>query len=628
MKKNFKYAILSAIAFVGAVSFSACSSSDEIVDNPNYNPADNTVKTQFTISVTNKAGSGTRMSEATVQGQTTPTFRGLDQMVLIPYGKVTSGDVDGNRLAAGITLNVSGGTANTLPVFAYGSSNSYVYSDVNIPLGTYGFLFYGKAIDATAGTLITTAADKFTYGYLTPSDLTGEKTSFGFSLDPIAPTTTTSSIAGPLLDYVNSIAAATGWATAENAAIKGLYTNFITMKAGSSTSIRAALEDLYESLMNNTDAVSNAVCTAILSKATYSATANSSGEKLVFDNSIAGYPADINLPDGAVALTWSTTTTPAVASWMASGTTATPSGGTWNTGTADFTGLDKYVFPASLYYRANSPVVVSKKKESTNYGTKTWAQITNATSGLYKDGDNVNSSTQSVAIVEPIQYAVAQLKTTVKIGGATLHDKYGDVVKIGTTTTDDGTFKLTGILIGGQKNVDWQFLPKGTDTYTIFDNTVPSESDANVINGTSSTVTNYTLALENAAEEEVYIALELENNAKDFMGKDGLVAKGTKFYLVGKLKPSTATSGYNSSTMNQVFKQDYVTVANFTILINDGQSPSSTPTGSGTPENPYIYPDGLGAAYNVIPDLRTPKMELGLSVDLTWQQGLQFGINL
>ena len=626
MKKNFKYALLSAIALVGAVSFSACSSSDEIVDNPNYNPADNTVKTQFTISVTNKAGSGTRMSEATVQGQTTPTFRGLDQMVLIPYGKVTSGDVDGNRLAAGITLNVSGGTANTLPSFQHQNSNSYVYSDVNIPLGTYGFLFYGKAIDATAGTLITTAADKFTYGYLTPSDLTGEKASFGFSLDPIAPTTTTSSIAGPLLDYVNSIAAATGWASAENAAIKGLYTNFITLKAGSSTSIRAALEDLYESLMNNADDVSKAVCAAILTQADYSPTPSSSGEKLTLKTAVSGYPADINLPDGAVALTWSTATTPAVASWMASGTTATPSGGTWNTGTADFTGLDKYVFPASLYYRANSPVVVSKKKESTNYGTNTWAQITNTTSGLYKDGDNVNSSTQSVAIVEPIQYAVAQLKTTVKIGGATLHDKYGDEVKIGTATTEDGTFKLTGILIGGQKNVDWQFLPKGTDTYTIFDNTVPSESDANVINGTSSTVTNYTLALENAAEEEVYIALELENNAKDFMGKDGLVAKGTKFYLVGKLKPSTATSGYE--TIKQVFKQDYVTVANFTILINDGQSPSSSPTGSGTPDDPKIYPDGLGAAYNVIPDLRTPKMELGLSVDLTWQSGLQFDINL
>ena len=43
MKKNFKYAFMSAIAFAGAVSFSACQSSDEIVDNPDYNPEDNSV---------------------------------------------------------------------------------------------------------------------------------------------------------------------------------------------------------------------------------------------------------------------------------------------------------------------------------------------------------------------------------------------------------------------------------------------------------------------------------------------------------------------------------------------------------------------------------------------------------
>lgn len=623
MKKNFIYALMSAIAVVGAVSFTACSSSDEIVDNPNYNPVDNTVKTQFTISVTNKAGSGTRMSEAVVQGQATPTFRGLDQMVLIPYGKVTSGDVDGNRLAAGITLNVSGGTANTLPSFQHPNSNSYVYSDVNIPLGTYGFLFYGKAIDATAGTLITTPVDKFTYGYLTPSDLTGEKASFGFSLDPIAPTTTTSSIAGPLLDYVKSIAAATGWATAENAAIKGLYTNFITMKAGSSTSIRAALEDLYESLMNNADDVSKAVCTAILSKATYSATANSSGEKLVFDSRIAGYPADINLPDGAVALTWSAAT-PAVPSWMAAETTATPSGGTWNTGTADFTGLDKYVFPASLYYRANSPVVVSNKKESDNYGSKTWTEITNTSTGLYTNGDNVNSSTQSVAIVEPIQYAVALLESHVKIAATTLKDRKGDDIKIGTDATDDGTFKLTGILIGGQKNVDWQFLPTtatGASIYTIYDKDIPSASDANVLSLTSSDATNYTLALENAENESVYVALEFENNAKDFMGKDGLIAKGTKFYLVAQLDPTDKTGDGHTATgdLNKVFKQDYKTIVTFKIKENTIPQPSS---------DPEVYPDGLGAAYNVIPDLRTPKMELGLSVNLEWQRGLEFVINL
>ncbi|MBO7045880.1 MAG: hypothetical protein J6W38_05950 [Prevotella sp.] len=646
MKKNFVYAILSAIALSGAAGFAGCSSSDEIIDNPNYNPETNSVKTQFTISVTKEAGSATRMSEATVQGQATPVFRGLDQMVLIPYGKVTSNDVDDNRIGAGITLNVSGGIANTLPAFSNTNSNSYVYSDVNIPLKTYGFLFYGKAIDATAGTLITSPAEMFTYGYLTPSNLAGEKAYFSFSLKPIHAETsssTTSAIAGPLLEYVKDIAAATGWANATNPSIKGLYTDFIKMKAGSSASIRAALEDLYESLMNNTDAVSTAVITAIETKAKYSSTANDKGEKLVFkvsktidatngiDEPVGGYPADINLPDGAVALTWSggSGDTPAVPSWQETDNTAAPSAGTWNTGTANFTGLNKYVFPASLYYRANSPVVVSNNKQETNYGTQTWAAITNTSSGLYKDGNFVTSRTQSVAIVEPIQYAVAQLKSNISIETATLKDKYGDDVKIGPTTTagNDGTFKVTGILIGGQKDVDWQFLPSGTTTYTIYDNAIPS---SNEISGTTSTVTNYTLALENTADEIVYIAIEFENNAKDFMGKDGLVAKGTKFYLVGKLQPSLG-SGYASGTKDKVFKQDYVTTANFTIITNDGETGNSANyprTGTGTPDDPYIYPGGLGAAYNVIPDLRTPLMELGLSVDLGWTEGITFNVDL
>lgn len=58
--------------------------------------------------------------------------------------------------------------------------------------------------------------------------------------------------------------------------------------------------------------------------------------------------------------------------------------------------------------------------------------------------------------------------------------------------------------------------------------------------------------------------------------------------------------------------QDYVTTANFTIKVNDGTS----------------HDQGLGAAYNVIPDLRTPALSIGLSVDLTWQAGLTFNVDM
>ena len=33
---------------------------------------------------------------------------------------------------------------------------------------------------------------------------------------------------------------------------------------------------------------------------------------------------------------------------------------------------------------------------------------------------------------------------------------------------------------------------------------------------------------------------------------------------------------------------------------------------------------GLGSAYNIIPDLRTTQMELGMSVNLEWKTGIKF----
>ena len=63
-------------------------------------------------------------------------------------------------------------------------------------------------------------------------------------------------------------------------------------------------------------------------------------------------------------------------------------------------------------------------------------------------------------------------------------------------------------------------------------------------------------------------------------------------------------------SLNQVFKQDYKTIANFSISQNTGDE----------------HKKGLGAAYNTIPDLRTPQLELGLSVDLHWEEGITFDV--
>ena len=90
MKKYSIYALMGAIALAGSVGFSSCSSSsDDIIDNPDYIPEDNAVKTQFAISLpSNVNASITRMSDAKVQ-QADNTFRGMQDIVIIPFVKIS-----------------------------------------------------------------------------------------------------------------------------------------------------------------------------------------------------------------------------------------------------------------------------------------------------------------------------------------------------------------------------------------------------------------------------------------------------------------------------------------------------------------------------------------------------------
>ena len=81
----------------------------------------------------------------------------------------------------------------------------------------------------------------------------------------------------------------------------------------------------------------------------------------------------------------------------------------------------------------------------------------------------------------------------VKLGNATtLYDKNGEAY---TVDTEDG-FTVTGILIGGQKQVKYDFTQNTSATeYTIYDNITKSNGITPAKLTTASAV-NYTLALE------------------------------------------------------------------------------------------------------------------------------------
>ena len=84
--------------------------------------------------------------------------------------------------------------------------------------------------------------------------------------------------------------------------------------------------------------------------------------------------------------------------------------------------------------------------------------------------------------------------------------------------------------------------------------------------------------------------------------------------MTAVLDPKEA-SNYDENNRNKIFIQDHVT--QLTVTIKNGKSK----------DDPTFDPDkfdggGMGEATNGIPDLTSPGIEVGTSVDLQWRQGL------
>lgn len=578
MKKNFKYAFLSATALMGAVSFSACSSSDDVVDNPDFLPEKNAVKAQFAISLPSNVNAPvTRMIATDVQ-QADNSFLGMQDIVMIPFATKPA-NADASQLGEPISLGDIG--YNGLQQLTGSTANYKVYSDVTVPLGTSAFLFYAQTQEQNS----KTTEYKFTNGStIKTAPSTAGKAGYTFAPDTIFigdyTSTTDNVIGNNIITYLTQIAQTPNWTnnstTTPNEGLRNLYEAFTSLKAGSSFSVQRVVKDLYNSIKNNTDALSQAIVTRITT--TYASV--SGGGDLIFNNNISGYPANLNLPDGAAKITCNATS-----------------------GVFSFdNNLNQYAFPAALWYRANTAIKVSNNKQTNTsnlYAGKTTWGGTDGVLSLYTDGSSVTSTTRSIALEDSIQYAVGRLDVQVQCADVTLLDQKGNEVTVPT----DG-FPVSAILVGGQKPVNFLFTePIGTKEYTIYD----KATGVNAKNG-SFDGTNYTLALETAAGTDVNIAIELENTTGvDFYGQNGqIIPADSKFYLSTALSANDATE-----TGGKIFKQDFYTQAKLTI-----KKGTSADTNS----------EGLGAATNTIPDLRTPQLELGLAVDLHWQPGHTFEI--
>lgn len=590
MKIFSKYAYMGAIALVGAVGFTACSSDDDLTapQNPTFNGE--SVKTQFAINIPYAGGKDTRMSEDATQGDgASASFNGMQSIYLLPLTATGSGASTFNSI---IPLPAFTG-------FEDGSSNYKLYNDVNVPVGTTHFLFYGIG----GQSIPSNASDKFANGILKSTlPATASAGEVKFNLEKILTGNEFTTPQTKLLEVLNEVSKAPSWSTQSVGTELGdLYTSYKTLTGGSANSIKLTMEELYNAVNGLATATSDSpektIALAIQNKIKeYFTVAGASAPYTLTWNisepsDIANYPTNLNVPEGAAQVDWN------------DGKSAFEYVTNATVGASDKT-LNVYnlCYPASLAYFVNTPLKATTEKNVT------WPNTASNWESEQWDGwtDAVAASTQTVALKDNIQYGVANLNTTVTCKTSTLEDNASVVAKDKYSANQhivvpaDG-FKVTGLLVGGQPDfASWDMTPFDNNfTMTVYDNSLTDiYAKYNAVSNK-----NYTLLLDNTVESDhkpVNIALELVNSSgSDFYGVDGKIAKGAKFYLVAQLNPTEGTG----AALSDVFVQDYVTTANLIIT-------------------------SLKNAYVTIPDLRASELVLGLSVDLTWKTGLKFDVEI
>ena len=613
MKKVKFFGLAGTILLASGAGFSSCSS-DSADPTGGTGVAGQVVKAQFAINIpygnnpsANQAKKVTRMTADMTQQNN--HFRGISDIVLLTF----SGDPATTTSITDATSIINIGTDDN----AYAQDDyRRLYRDIEIPVGTSYIAFYGKATKNGESSFKTgEITDEGTSGKTLANishKLTPIKSDADFKTDEDA-----QAIIGALnaianakvndngTDYtwanIDNVSTSLSWLTDhEKKFLADRYKTFIKLKAGSKASVKACIESLMAALAGETPEA-GVPDTKKLTAEIYKKCQEALGKI----NTLREFPRNLNLPDGVAALSWNTGESKFA--YSAPGNDLFSTGNTIN--------YQKICYPAELSYFVNTKTMVSDKDMSSlsdfpEYNDWTQNTETGWTAKTNFEEKAVVNSTKTVGLKDPVQYSVAVLKSTVKCDAAKLDDNAKQAGKLEAdqqiTVPTDG-FPVTGILIGGQpESVDWKYEPT-TETFanTIYDQNM-NGTNGTITAGTTASTPNYTLVFDNKSTDKktVFVTIELKNNSgMDFYGQDGIILNGAKFYLVGKLDPTATTGTTNPNTVDHVFVQDHITTANFTIK-------------------------DLKKAYNCIPDLRTSGINVGLAVDLTWQEGITFDVDL
>ena len=531
------------------LSLLGCTSGDATIDRDDPQPPvvnNGRVAVDLALSVSTTTGN-TRMASAVVN----PTSLDIDGWSVLPF--MVPSDQDSIRKTDTPAMNAVTGFVTL--------GKHYLVSDKQLNIGVNAFLCYAKA--KHAGDYSAT-----NHGSLTTTNL---GLASNFALTPITPPTASDAIE----KYMNSIADAGNWKNQSDNQAATEFEKFINWNkntlepdglAGSTKNIIAYVNEWYTKA-GYIESIGSTIQAAIqnLDKVTVT-----DGKVTAINGVTENYP-DV-FPDGSAVIKWnSNSATPAFA----------------------YETFPNYAYPAERYFYANSRIYTSENSRQNDYSNEKWSDVLNTyeNKGTDNKGDVVASTTRSVAIKNPLSYGVAGMEIHIKASSGTIGDYVSNAITLG-----EKTFPLTAVIVGSQVEQNCFFQPanptlQNEPEYLIYDKQI---ADEHVY--LTSTLSNpvYTLGLQTKDDVSLKVVLEFQNDSgAAFTSENGVIHKGTKFYLLASvvppgehdLKPNTTTEEEYGDIGKRVMTRGHMTVVNLTI-------------------------GSLRTAYNALPDLSSDKLRL------------------
>lgn len=605
MKRGNLVILTALVAFLLSPVFTGC--------GKDVLPENERVSVSFSLPVGQAAGGvATKMSGDVVQNDNPKTFRGIQQLYVLPF-KI---EAENNVIREIVYASDAPEELRAMPYYTSlmdfkdnqdKTIKGYIFDGVVMNRGVNTVLVYGLAAEKASetmapgsvpykqhfGSLVLTAPSKVAKAgdiqfNLEPFlSIQNQKDAFSqWKSDNIALLNEVANASVTIGDKTYSFKTPSSYNSATLESVLNAFTSEGVVFPGSNAMIGQKMTALYKSCKNLSQNATGAVkelagqiCTIIEGRTDLLEIADSGTvTRKVAEDEVFG------LPDGVVTVRWGVKLSDGS---LGFDSPDKPEG-------VNVTAVADFCYPPSLWYYVNSPLLSSSDDTAKDLfeNNGKWSEIISKGNGWVRGVTNV---TRMAAVRDALQYGVALLCLNIKKAAATsLKDNKDKDVSI-----DNDSFPLTGVIIGGQRTQTFDFTvldDPDNDMRFIYDADV-NDKDGNAQAWISSTTDNspvFTLALPTRQAEDINFALEFRNDSGvSFVGaRECTILPGSKFYLIGTMKYDEGTTS-GSEKPAGVFVKDCYTTLNVSF-------------------------EALASSYSILPDLNAADLQFGVNAKLTW----------